>query len=302
MTRQNSRLIVKSIYTAIAFALAVTALPASALADAAYVIHPGDQLAVSVYGETALTQNVTVLPDGSVNLPLVGPLQVTGLTADAASHKLAHALAQYIKRPLVTIEVVTEGQSNALVLGDVKNPGKYALRGNAKLSDAIAAAGGLDSSMIGELPSARVETDGGTVHTISLQSLLRDGDESLDVPLGDNSVVYVQSRATFTIEVVGAVDHPGEEQLHEGDRLSIAIAKAGNSATAQSDLSHVFVTRDVSGKAATNEVDMYRALEHGDLAGDPKLAQGDVVFVPQSKKPGTSGSSILNFIRLILGF
>ena len=292
----------KSLRIVLVLAFALAALPAAALADAAYLIHPGDQLAVSVYGETALSQNVTVLPDGSVNLPLVGPLHVAGLTADAASHKLAHALAQYIRRPLVTLSVVTEGQSNALVLGDVKNPGKYALRGSAKLSDAIAAAGGLDSSMIGELPSARVETDGGAVHTISLQSLLRDGDESLDVPLGENSVIYVQSRATFTIEVVGAVDHPGEVQLHDGDRLSIAIAKVGNSATAQSDLSHVFVTSKASGQTSTNEVDMYRALEHGNLAGDPKLAQGDVVFVPQAKKPGTSGSSILNFIRLVLGF
>lgn len=276
--------------------------PTSACADTAYLIHPGDQIAVSVYGETALSQSVTVLPDGSVNLPLVGPLHVAGLTADAASHKLAHALAQYVRRPLVTMEVVTEGQSNALVLGDVKNPGKYALRGSAKLSDAIAAAGGLDSSMVGELPSARVETDGGDVRSISLQSLLRDGDESLDLTLGENSVIYVQSRATFTIEVVGAVDHPGEVQMHDGDRLSIAIAKVGNSATAQSDLSHVFVTSKVDGKSATSEVDMYRALEHGDLAGDPRLVQGDVVFVPQSKKPGTTGSSILNFIRLILGF
>ncbi len=292
----------KSLYAIVLFAFALAAPPGAALADAGYLIHPGDQLAVAVYGETALTQNVTVLPDGTVNLPLVGPLQVAGLSADAASRKLAHALAKFIRKPLVTIEVVTEGQSNALVLGDVKTPGKYALRGSAKLSDAIAAAGGLDSSMVGELPSARVETDGGSVRVVSLQSLLRDGDQSQDVPLGDNSVIYVQSRATFTIEVVGAVDHPGEVQLHEGDRLSIAIAKVGNSATAQSDLSHVFVTANAAGKGATSEVDMYRALEHGDLAGDPKLAQGDVVFVPQAKKPGTSGSTIFNFIRLILGF
>jgi len=274
----------------------------AAAAGSTYLIHPGDQLSVSVYGETALTQNVTVLPDGSVNLPLAGKLRVAGYSTDAASKRLAQALAPFIRRPLVTIEVASEGQINALVLGDVKTPGKYALRGNAHLSDAIAAAGGLDSSMIGELPVARVQTDGGVVRTVSMQSLLRDGDESLDVALADNSVVYVQSRATFAIEVVGAVDHPGPVQLHDGDRLSIAIAKVGNSATAQSDLSHVFVTRDASGRTATTEVDMYKALEHGDLAGDPKLQQGDVVFVPQAKKPGQSSSSIFNFIRLILGF
>jgi polysaccharide biosynthesis/export protein len=290
----------KSLIVSFAFMLATAGVAAAS--SSTYLIHAGDQLAVSVYGETALTQSVTVLPDGCVNLPLAGKVRVAGYSTDAASKRLAHALAPFIRRPMVTIEVASEGQVNALVLGDVKTPGKYSLRGNAHLTDAIAAAGGLDAGMVGELPVARVQTDGGAVRTISMQSLLRDGDESLDVTLGSNSVVYVQSRATFAIEVVGAVDRPGALELHEGDRLSIAIAKAGNSANAQSDLSHVFVTRSAAGHATTTQVDMYRALEHGDLVGDPKLAQGDVVYVPQAKKPGTSGSSIFNFLRLILGF
>jgi polysaccharide biosynthesis/export protein len=290
----------KSLIVSFAFMLATAGVAAAS--SSTYLIHAGDQLAVSVYGETALTQSVTVLPDGCVNLPLAGKVRVAGYSTDAASKRLAHALAPFIRRPMVTIEVASEGQVNALVLGDVKTPGKYSLRGNAHLTDAIAAAGGLDAGMVGELPVARVQTDGGAVRTISMQSLLRDGDESLDVTLGSNSVVYVQSRATFAIEVVGAVDRPGALELHEGDRLSIAIAKAGNSANAQSDLSHVFVTRNAAGHATTTQVDMYRALEHGDLVGDPKLAQGDVVYVPQAKKPGTSGSSIFNFLRLILGF
>lgn len=102
--------------------------------------------------------------------------------------------------------------------------------------------------------------------------------------------------------MIGAVDHPGDVLLHAGDRLSIAVAKAGNSAAAQSDLSHVYIShKDSAGANTTQEIDMYAALERGNLAGDPKLQKGDVVFVPQTKKPGTSGSSILNFIRLILG-
>jgi len=283
--------------------LCFTATGGAALAAGAYEIHPGDQLLVSVYGETALTQTVTVLPDGYVNLPLVGRVRLAGRTPEAARKQLAVALEQYIRDPLVTVEVVTQGQIDALVLGDVKSPGKYALRSNAKLSDAIAAAGGLDSSLVGELPIARVQNDGGAVRTSSLQGLLRDGDATQDVPLSEGAVVYVQSRQTFFVEVIGAVDHPGDVQLHAGDALSVAVAKAGNSATAQSDLSHIYISRKATnGTDVTQEVDMYQALEHGNLAGDPKLQKGDVVYVPQTRKPGTSGSSILNFIRLILGF
>jgi polysaccharide export outer membrane protein len=271
-------------------------------AERPYVIHPGDQLLVSVYGEAALTQTVSVLPDGYVDLPLVGRMHFAGRTTEGARQALAAALLRYIRKPLVTVEVVSQGQINALVLGDVKSPGKYALRSNAKLSDAIAAAGGIDSSIVGDVPVARVQNDGAPVETASLQKLLRDGDATQDLALADNAVVYVQSRQPFSVEVIGAVDHPGDVEVHAGDRLSVAVAKAGNSATAQSDLSHVFISRKAEdGAEATQEVDMYQALERGNLAGDPKLQQGDVVFVPQSKKPGTSGSSILNVIRLILG-
>jgi polysaccharide export outer membrane protein len=297
--------LMKRLISPIAFLVAIcfAATGGMAMAAGTYEIHPGDQLLVSVYGETSLTQTVTVLPDGYVNLPLVGKVHFSGRTPEAARQQLATALQQYIRNPLVTVEVVTQGQINALVLGDVKSPGKYALRSNAKLSDAIAAAGGLDSSLVGELPVARVQNDGGAVQMSSLQGLLRDGDSTQDVPLSDSAVVYVQSRQTFFVEVIGAVDHPGDVQLHAGDALSVAVAKAGNSATAQSDLSHIYIShKAANGTDVTQEVDMYQALEHGNLAGDPKLQKGDVVYVPQTRKPGTSGSSILNFIRLILGF
>jgi polysaccharide biosynthesis/export protein len=271
-------------------------------AESTYVIHPGDQLLVSVYGESALTQTVSVLPDGYVEFPLVGRVHVAGRTTEAARQTFARALRQYIRNPLVTVEVATQGQINVLVLGDVKSPGKYALRSNAKLSDAIAAAGGLDGSVQGDLPIARVQNDGASVEIASLQGLLRDGDATQDLRLSDEAVVYLQSREPFSVEVIGAVDHPGDVLLHAGDRLSIAVAKAGNSAAAQSDLSHVYIShKDSAGANTTQEIDMYAALERGNLAGDPKLQKGDVVFVPQTKKPGTSGSSILNFIRLILG-
>lgn len=271
-------------------------------ATSTYVIHPGDQVLVSVYGESSLTQTVSVLPDGYVDLPLVGRIRFGGRTVQGASQTLAVALSRYIRKPIVALSIVSQGQINALVLGDVKSPGKYALRASAKLSDAIAAAGGLDESAIADLPVARVQSDGGPVQTASLQRLLRDGDATQDLSLADNSVVYIQSRLPFRVEVIGAVDHPGDVEVHAGDRLSVAVAKAGNSASAQSDLSHVYVSRtNPDGTESTQEVDMYKALEHGNFAGDPQLQKGDIVFVPQSKKPGSSGSAFLNIIRLILG-
>jgi polysaccharide export outer membrane protein len=287
---------------ALSVAFAVAQAPAFAATASSYVIHPGDVLAVSVYGETTLSQSVTVLPDGSADLPLIGRVHFGGLTTDGSERMLAQKLAAYIRKPMVTIEVTTQGQINVLMLGDVKTPGKYTLRSGGKLSDAIAAAGGLDSSLVGQLPIARVQNGTDPVQTASLEKLLRDGDATQDLALSDNSVVYVQSRSPIAIEVVGAVDHPGDVELHDGDRLSVAIAKVGNSANAQADLNHIYITRTTPSGTTSTEINLYDALQHGQLAADPRLQNGDVVYVPQSRKPGTNPGNVFNILRMIVGF
>jgi polysaccharide export outer membrane protein len=293
----------RSIFAAVLTAMfALVQAPAFASSPSTYTIHPGDVLAVSVYGETTLSQNVTVLPDGSADLPLIGRVHFGGLTTDGSEKMLAQKLATYIRKPMVTVEVTTQGQINVLMLGDVKTPGKYTLRAGGKLSDAIAAAGGLDTTLVGPLPVARVQNGSDAPQTESLEKLLREGDTSQDVSLSDNSVVYVQSRSTFAIEVVGAVDHPGDIQLHEGDRLSVAIAKAGNSANAQADLNHIYVTRTTPAGTTSQEINLYDALQKGQLAADPRLQNGDVVYVPQSRKPGTNPGNVFNILRMIVGF
>src|SRR5690348_13280072 len=106
-------------------------------------IHPGDQLSVQVYGDQSLTQNVTVLNDGTIAYPLIGQVPVAGKTPEQAAAILRERLLKFVRHPVVTIAITQLAQPNVMVLGDVKNPGKYALPSDAKLSDAIAAAGGL---------------------------------------------------------------------------------------------------------------------------------------------------------------
>jgi polysaccharide export outer membrane protein len=261
------------------------------------LIHPGDQLAVAVFGDQSLTQNTMVLPDGTIDYPLVGRVPVAGKTPEQASAVLANRLREYVRHPIVTIAIAQLGQPDVLVLGDVKTPGKYQLRSDAKLTDAIAAAGGL-ANVNGAYPDARVVDATGAVQHVSLQNLLQRGETSLDVPLAEGSVVYVPGPIQFTVDVAGAVDRPGDIQVSEGDRLSVAIAKAGDSQNAQSDLNHIRLIRtDADGKQTTTEINLYQALKNGDSASDVALAKGDVIYVPQATKHsdvfGGIGSGIL---------
>ena len=261
------------------------------------IIHPGDQLAVLVFGDQSLTQNVMVLPDGTIDYPLIGRVAVGGKSPSAAAGLLSQRLAAYVRHPVITISILTLGQPNVLVLGDVKQPGKYQLRSDAKLTDALAAAGGiLDAN--GAFPEARVADANGTVTVVSLEALLQRGETSLDTKLGEGSVVYIPGPIHFTVDVSGAVDHPGDIQVNEGDRLSVAIAKAGNSQNAQADLNHVRVLRVApNGSQTTTEVNLYSALKGGNLDSDMALEKGDVIYVPQGAKHsdifGGLGSGLL---------
>ncbi|HEU5481135.1 MAG TPA: polysaccharide biosynthesis/export family protein [Candidatus Tumulicola sp.] len=248
------------------------------------VIHPGDQIGVLVYGDQTLTQNVMVLPDGTIEYPLVGRVMVAGKTPSQAAEALSVRLKPYVRHPVITISIVQLGQPDVLVLGEVKQPGKYQLRSDAKLTDAIAAAGGIADTN-GAFPDARIADANGKVTVVSLQSLLQRGDTSLDVHLSEGSVVYVPGPIPFTVDVSGAVDHPGDVQLHEGDRLSMAIAKAGNSQNSQADLNHIRLIRTApDGTQTTTEINLYNAIKGGDVAADVPLQKGDVVFVPQAAK------------------
>lgn len=274
--------------------LLALSLSAAGRADATYIIHSGDQLNVVVYGEQTLTGSVTVLPDGNITLALVGKVHVAGQTPEQAARTISTSLQKYLRHPDVTVAVTQVGQLNVMVLGDVKTPGKYPLPPTGTLSDAIAAAGGINP-VGGAYPDARVGAPSGQVTQVSLEKLLHLGDTSQNIPLQDGSIIYIPSPVTISIHVVGAVDHPGEVDLKEGDRLSQAIAAAGSSQSANSDLNNITVTRTMpDGTGQPMHVNLYKTLEGGDISKDLVMQKGDLVFVPSMKgRVGGAGGGIL---------
>ena len=204
-----------------------------------------------------------------------------------------------MRHPLVTVNLAQQGLLNIIVLGNVKTPGKYQVRNDAHLTDAIAVAGGVGPTD-GDLPVARITAPDGSLKSVSLQTLLHDGDGSQNPPLTNDATVYVVGPNTFTVSVLGAVDRPGAVEVSEGDRLSLALSRAGVSGV-RSDLSKVTVTRiDKTATVRHSQINMYAALEHGDLRFDPILRKGDTVFVPEAKQPLQFNPGVL--LGRLIGF
>jgi polysaccharide export outer membrane protein len=277
--------------------MSIAAAVLTAVLFAGSVLHAGDRVRVDVSGEADLTQTVTIANDGTIALPLGGPIRIGGSSPDAASATIARALGRFVRDPHVTVERLTEGHLTVMVLGAVVASGSYTLRPGAHLSEAIAAAGGMDPTINGAYPVARIALADGTVYHLSLEKILRGGDATRDIALTQAAAIYIPSPQTFAITMIGAVDRPGTLALQEGDRLSIAIAKAGDTPATHADLSRITVTRtDANGDRAAHQVDLYAALEHGDLRFDPPLQEGDVVDVPS----GTTASGNLTNVLLLL--
>jgi len=288
---------------AAATATTTTATAASSRSAAPqYIIHPNDQLDVQVFGDPTLSQNVTVLPSGDINYPLVGSIHVAGQTPTQASVTVATALKKYVRNPHVVVLVAQQGKVDVLVLGGVEHPGKVELTSSGTFTDAVAAAGGLSSSAQ-SYGDASVTDYTGDIQKVSLEKLYTEGDLSGDIPVSDGSTIFIPAPAIIDVEVSGAVDHPGQIELNQGDRLSMAIAKAGNSPTSDGDLNNIHVTRTTpDGQTQNFNVDLYQELQQGNVAKDIVLEKGDVVYVPKSKHGlvSTSGSAADNPLYLLL--
>src|SRR5258706_11204069 len=118
-------------------------VPPAASAPAGYRIGPEDVLEIDVWSRPELARKVPVRPDGRISLPLVNDVQTSGLTPMELRDILLARLAEYVTAPEVSV-IVTEVRSfRVSVLGEVSRPGRFELKSQVRLVDALAMAGGL---------------------------------------------------------------------------------------------------------------------------------------------------------------
>lgn len=123
---------------------AVVGLPPNPGVAAAYRIGPGDLLDIKVFQADELSSEERVNDAGSIALPLVGPVQVGGLTPIEAEAKIAKILGKsYLQNPQVNIFVKQYANQNVTVAGAVTKPGVFPLTGRTTLLQAVAMAQGV---------------------------------------------------------------------------------------------------------------------------------------------------------------
>ncbi len=197
--------------------------------DYDYQIGPGDLLDVKVYEAPDLSAPESrVSTSGTVTYPLLGEVELGGLTVREAEKKLQKLLqAKYVKNPHVSIFVKEYKSKRVAVVGAVKNPGDYELLNRGHLLEAIALAGGLTDKAGNTVYLTHRSTD--KQIKIDLDELLVKGNTSLNLPVQMGDTVFVPEAGVYYVN--GAVKKGGEFPLKKPVTVGRAIEIAGGLAT-----------------------------------------------------------------------
>ena len=236
-------------------------------------IGAGDTIRISVYQSPDLSLETRVNEGGAISYPLLGRVQLAGLTITAAEQHIASELKRrdFVKDPQVNI-VVTQVRANQVnVLGQVGKPGRYPLDlTGMRLSEVLALAGGVVAGVGSDTVVLTGVRDGKLFrHEIDLPRLFSAGGSSEDIVIAPGDTIWVDRAPQ--IYIYGEIQHPGALRLERGMTVMQAIA-AGGGATQRGTLKGIKVTRHgADGKTQTLEPAM-----------EDTLKDGDVVFIRES--------------------
>jgi polysaccharide export outer membrane protein len=110
-----------------------------------YTIHPSDILEISVYGETELTRELIVRPDGRISFPLIGDIKVAGCSTQEVKEIIDKKISAFIPEASSTVIVKELGSLRYYVVGEVAKPGMYDVPSRLTVLQALSLAGGLTS-------------------------------------------------------------------------------------------------------------------------------------------------------------
>jgi len=250
----------------------------------AYRIGPGDLLEIKVFELEQLSQVVRVSEDGSITLPLLGRVEVEGLTQDGTAAKIAGLLAaKYVKHPQVTVFIKEYKSKQVAVIGAVEKPGSYELVGRKNLLQMISAAGGFTDKATDEISVLREGQNGDAVSIpIDLKDLLVNGNQKLNIPIEPSDVINVPVDREIKVFVFGRVTQPGALKFKISEKVTLlkAIAQAGGWAEGAKQSAVVITRKDRLGKETQIRVNVKDILSG--KRKDIPLLEGDVVFVPES--------------------
>ena len=189
-----------------------------------YALAPGDELIVDVYGASQNSQKLSIAPDGSVTIPKIGPVNVSGLTVEQAQNRIRGAMGIHYKNSSIKVSV---GQTRTIkinIMGEVRTPGTYTLSAFATVFHALYMAGGVNE--LGTMRDIKVARNGRTISTVDVYEYILTGRLAGNISLQDNDVIIVGSY-TNLVHISGNVKRPMWYEMKKNETISSLIRFCG---------------------------------------------------------------------------
>jgi polysaccharide export outer membrane protein len=250
------------------------AAPAStqdAAASNEYRLGPGDIVKVTVYGNQDLTTETEVSQGGKISFPLVGEVEVAGLTRGEAEKAISEALGKggFVPNAYVNMLISQYRSRQVSVVGEVNKPGNYAINRASSVTELIAMAGGITPKGSSVVAVIRKDGKGGTTrHEIDVKKLFT-GSDAAGFTIRQDDVIYVPPMPVFYI--YGEVRQPGSYPLTPDLTLRQALSVGGGLTVRGTERGIRIDRKDKDGKIDSRRHNL-----------DDKLRPDDVVQVPES--------------------
>lgn len=287
-----------------------------------YTLGAGDRIRLDILNVPEYSGEFQVLVNGAINLPLIGKVDLKGLTLERASAVISSAYSYYIREPIVTVSLLSPRPLKVAISGEVNRPGSYTMglsgsdgKGGIQfptLTQAIQMAGGINqTAALRQVLVRRPQRNGADqIIAVDLWALLREGDLRQDISLQDGDTVFIPTAVNpnlaeasrvatssfstpktepLNIAVVGEVSKPGSYTIRateNGDRptLTRAIREAGG-ITQSADIRQISIRRlTQTGNEQLVAIDLWQLLRGGNLEQDIILQQGDTIIIPTANE------------------
>jgi polysaccharide export outer membrane protein len=198
--------------------------------DSTYVLRPNDIIRLDVYEEPDLSGAVRILKTGHASFPLIGSLEISGLSVSAASAKIRDLYAKdYLVDPKLTLTVQEYATDFISVIGAVRNAGQIPIpvSGQIDLAAAMATAGGLSETA--DANSILLVRASGANATYRMSSIVNGADGRVKLEAGDRIIVNQSAYVGKSLTILGQVGRQGPIPFPVSGRLDLvtAIAYAG---------------------------------------------------------------------------
>ena len=189
-----------------------------------YVVGPGDEVKVDIYGASQKSTVYTVSPDGDIVIEGYGPINISGLTVKQANARIRSTLGSRYSSSSIKL---TLGQTRTItvnVMGEVQNPGTYSLSAFASVFHALYMAGGV--SGIGTLRNIKVFRNGKEISVVDVYDYILNGKLSGNVRLQDNDVIVVGPYECI-VDIAGKVKRPMYYEMKKNESVQTLLKYAG---------------------------------------------------------------------------